>query len=118
MRALVPVARVRTREITLGVLNADQKTVVRLNVETHEGLRGRVSAASAVRGYDKELERVDALLADTLSLPEATVPLVDEAVAAAGQAARGHERQAQPRARPRGSPRPAPRRSSSPACSR
>jgi len=84
MRALVPVARVRTREITLGVLNADQKTVVRLNVETHEGLRGRVSA-SAVRGYDKELERVDALLADALSLPEATVPLVDEAVAAAGK---------------------------------
>ena len=84
MRALVPVARLRTREITLGVLNADQKTVVRLNVETHEGLRGRVSA-SAVRGYDKELERVDALLADALSLPEATVPLVDEAVAAAGK---------------------------------
>jgi len=88
MRALLPVARVRTREITLGVLNSDQKTVVRLNVETNEGLRGRVSA-TAVRGYDRELERVDALLADTLSLPEATVPLVDEAVAAAGRAPAG-----------------------------
>ena len=67
MRALVPVARVRSREITLGVLNADQKTVVRLNVETHEGLRGRVSA-TAVRGYEKDLERVkgalDKVLAD------------------------------------------------------
>ena len=51
MRALVPVAKVRTRQITLGVLNSDQKTVVRLNVETHDGLRGRISA-SAVRGYD------------------------------------------------------------------
>jgi CHAD domain-containing protein len=88
MRALVPVARVRTREITLGVLNEDQKTVVRLNVETHEGLRGRVSA-HAVRGYDKDLERVNALLTDTLSLPEVTVPLVDEAVAATGKPAAG-----------------------------
>src|SRR5262245_48774225 len=51
MRALTPVARVRTREITLGVLNADQKTVVRLNVATHEGLLGRVGA-TAVRGYE------------------------------------------------------------------
>jgi CHAD domain-containing protein len=88
MRALTPVAKVRTREITFGVLNPDQKTVVRLNVATHDGLRGRVSA-SAVRGYDKELERVDALLRDTLSLPEATVPLVDEAVAATGRPAGG-----------------------------
>src|SRR4051812_23720409 len=88
MRALTPVARVRTREITLGVLNADQKTVARLNVETHDGLRGRVSA-TAVRGYDRELERIDALLTGTLSLPAATVPLVDEAVAAAGRPAAG-----------------------------
>jgi CHAD domain-containing protein len=88
MRALVPVARVRTREITLGVLNSDQKTVVRLKVETHEGLRGRVSA-QAVRGYEKDLERVNALLTDTMSLPEAAVPLVDEAIAAAGKPAAG-----------------------------
>jgi CHAD domain-containing protein len=84
MRALVPVAKVRTREITLGVLNGDQKTVVRLNVETHDGLRGRISP-TAVRGYDRDLERVNALLTDTLSLPEATVPLVDEALTAASK---------------------------------
>ena len=88
MRALVPSARVRSREITLGVLNSDQKTVVRLNVATHEGLRGRVSA-TAVRGYEKDLERVDALLAETLSLPEATVTLVDEAIAATGRPVAG-----------------------------
>jgi CHAD domain-containing protein len=84
MRALLPVVKVRTREITLGVLNSDQKTVVRIDVETHDGLRGRVSA-TAVRGYDRDLERVNALLADTLSLPEATVPLVDEALTAASK---------------------------------
>lgn len=84
MRALLPIAKVRTRAITLGVLNSDQKTVVRLEVETHDGLRGRVTAA-AVRGYERDLERVDALLTDTLRLPEATIPLVDEAVVASGR---------------------------------
>src|SRR3954462_513555 len=88
MRALTPVARVRTREITLGILNAEQKTVVRLNVETHQGLRGRVSA-TAVRGYERDLERVDALLRDTLALPDASVPLVDEAISAGGRPAAG-----------------------------
>jgi CHAD domain-containing protein len=88
MRALTPVAKVRAREITLGVLNADQKTVVRLNVATHEGLRGRI-ATTAVRGYEKDLERIDALLGDTLALPEATVALVDEALTAAGRPAAG-----------------------------
>jgi CHAD domain-containing protein len=83
MRALVPVAKVRTRQITLGVLNRDRKTVVRLHLETHTGLRGRITA-SAVRGYERELERVRTTLTDKLSLPEATVPLVDEAVATAG----------------------------------
>jgi CHAD domain-containing protein len=47
-------------------------------------LRGRISAG-AVRGYDTELQRVDALLADTLGLAPETVPLVDEALAAAGK---------------------------------
>jgi CHAD domain-containing protein len=83
MRALVPVAKVRTREVTVGVLNRDQKTVVRLHLETHSGLRGRI-AATAVRGYDRDLERVETTLRETLGLPEAAVPLVDEAVAAAG----------------------------------
>jgi CHAD domain-containing protein len=88
MRALTPVARVRTREITLGVLNSDSKTVVRLNVETHEGLHGRLSV-TAVRGYEKDRERIEALLADALGLAEATVPLVDEAIAASGRPVAG-----------------------------
>ena len=87
MRALVPVARVRSRELALAVLNRDEKTVVRLKLETHTSgqtpLRGRISA-TAVRGYDRDLERVQAVLRDTLSLPEATVPLVDEGVVARG----------------------------------
>jgi hypothetical protein len=54
MRALTPVARVRGRELALAVRNGDEKTVVRLKVETYASgqapLRGRISS-SAVRGY-------------------------------------------------------------------
>lgn len=83
MRALLPVAKVRTRMLPLSVLNADEKTVVRLTVQTHAGLHGRISA-TAVRGYDQDLERVTALLTETLGWAPAAVPLVDEAIAAAG----------------------------------
>src|SRR4051794_6328629 len=83
MRALLPVAKLRSRRLLLAVLNADEKTVVRLAVETHDRAHGRVSA-TAVRGYDADLERVASVLADELALPAAGVPLVDEAIAAAG----------------------------------
>ncbi|HWK25225.1 MAG TPA: CHAD domain-containing protein [Solirubrobacter sp.] len=86
MRALTPVAKVQTRAQTLAVRNEDGKIVVRLTVETHEGLRGRLTA-TPVRGYDRELERVLAVLQDW---PEETTPLVDEAVAATGAPAGGH----------------------------
>lgn len=83
MRALTPVAKVRSHTQELAVLNEDEKTVARLAVSTHDGLHGRVTAR-ALRGYDDELERVGALLRDTLGWAPATVPLVDEAIAADG----------------------------------
>ena len=46
MRALVPVARVRSRELALAVLNDDEKTVVRLTVELHASRRRRCAGAS------------------------------------------------------------------------
>jgi CHAD domain-containing protein len=75
MRALTPRARIRTRKELFAVLNDDDKTVVRLTTEN------RRLRATAVRGYDDELERI----LSTLALNEATVPLVDEAIAAAGE---------------------------------
>src|SRR3954469_11786964 len=83
MRALLPVARLRSRRLALAVLNGDEKTVVRLAVETHDRAHGRVSA-TAVRGYDEDLARVEDVLAGELALPVASVPLVDEAIASAG----------------------------------
>ena len=72
MRALTVIARVRVRRRPVAVLNEDAKIVVRLTVEN-----ARVTTAG-VRGYAGELRHVQALL------PEATLPLVDEAVLAAG----------------------------------
>jgi hypothetical protein len=83
MRALLPVAKVRGRRLPIGVLNEDAKTVVRLVVETHERLHGRVHA-TAVRGYDRDLDGVRELLETALGLVPATTPLVDEAIAAGG----------------------------------
>jgi CHAD domain-containing protein len=74
MRALLPVARLRARRQTFAVLNEDAKTVVRLLAE-----HGRLTA-TAVKGYEAELARVH----DALELSEADVPLVDEAIVAAG----------------------------------
>src|SRR4051812_25053696 len=83
MRALTPVARVRSRRQPVAVLNEDRKTVVRLTLEEH-ALAGaplqRRLRATPVRGYDDDLERVTALL----DLPETTTALVDEAVRARG----------------------------------
>jgi CHAD domain-containing protein len=75
MRALLPRARVHIVRRLFGVLNEDDKTVVRLTVEN------RRLRATPVRGYDQELERV----LGALNLNEATVPLVDEAIAAGGE---------------------------------
>ncbi len=82
MRALTPVARVQTRRTPVAVLNSDAKTVVRLSVEEHPPLQTRLRA-TAVRGYDNDLERVLDVLAG-LELQPATVPLVDEAIVARG----------------------------------
>jgi CHAD domain-containing protein len=92
VRALTPIARVRSSRRPLRVIDRREKTVVRLVVEvpspppsTRAGgtLHGRVHVLP-VRGYDKALARVRRTLERELGLAEAAAPLHDEAVAAAG----------------------------------
>jgi CHAD domain-containing protein len=83
MRALTPLATVATRSRKLAVLNGDEKTVVRLTEETPKGLRNRVQTV-AVRGYDKDLQRVHKVLTVSLGLTRTDEALADEAVAATG----------------------------------
>jgi CHAD domain-containing protein len=99
VRALLPVARVRSRLHVLGVVDSAEKTVVRVTLETptvvasslserEVPLRARVRL-EAVRGYDQELAGVRRTLAEELGLSVASEPLVDEAVRASGGAPGG-----------------------------
>lgn len=99
MRALLPTAAMRSRIRRFDVLNADEKTVVRLALEqaavapTASGrpatpLAPRLNTG-AVLGYDKQLARVERVLRCELRLEPATRSLVDEAVLAQGGDPRG-----------------------------
>jgi CHAD domain-containing protein len=92
VRALMPVARVRSRERSLDVLDDEDKTVARMALEepalvksarAHVALRPRIRLA-AVRGYDVELARVRDVLEGELGFIALEEPLIDEAVRAAG----------------------------------
>jgi CHAD domain-containing protein len=90
-RALVPMARVRTRTLPLAVLNEDDKTVVRLALEEPAVLDGGTATAlpprlvvEPLRGYDREFDRALRRLCDRVGLGAAAAPLYDAAVTAAG----------------------------------
>jgi CHAD domain-containing protein len=88
MRALTPIARVRSRLGALRVLDVERKTVVRLAVEqpTLAGggaLPGRLHVRP-VRGYEKALARVRSSVERELGFAAAAAPLHDDAVAAGG----------------------------------
>lgn len=91
MRALTPVARVRSRQLPLNVLDDIGKVVVRMRVEEPVALVGdrRVALAprlhlDGVRGYDGEFDELCALLDETLGLREAPRSVQDDAVAREG----------------------------------
>ncbi len=91
MRALTPVARVRSRQLPLNVLDELGKIVVRLRVEEPSAVSGddgRIALPArlhviGVLGYDRELREVSELLGG-LGLVAARRPVQDDAVAALG----------------------------------
>ncbi len=92
VRVLLPLVQVRSRERVLSVLDGERKTVVRLALEETALLRSDAPDAAlrprlritSIRGYDKDLQRVQEALVDELGFKPADQPLVDEAVRAAG----------------------------------
>ena len=97
VRALTPIARVRSRVRPLRVLDGQAKTVVRLVIESRAlavangrgvPLGPRLHVAG-VRGYDKELQSVQGTLERKLGLTSAEELLHDEAVTVAGGAPGG-----------------------------
>jgi len=92
MRALAPIARVRSRLMAINVLDELGKTVVRLRAEESVALPGgdvqlalrpRLHVAG-VRGYDADYDRVLELLTVDVGLAPAPRPVLDDAVAALG----------------------------------
>ena len=91
VRALLPVAHVRSQLAGARVLNRDDKTVVRLLLERPVVVRrGQPEVELAtrlrllpVRGYDRAFARLASTLTE-LGLASAGTAMVDEAVAAAG----------------------------------
>src|ERR1700742_3097450 len=82
VRALTPIARIRSRLRPLRVLNDDAKTVVRMVVEAPVTAGGRRLAPRLhvvpVRGYAAELEDVRHRLENGLGVTVAERPLHDE----------------------------------------
>lgn len=96
-RALLPLAELEVRERRLRIVDSERKTVVRATVEQPALVgsgRGAIPLAprlrlEAVRGYDASLEQIRSLLERELGLRTAHMPLVEEAIAAAGGAPQG-----------------------------
>lgn len=90
VRALLPVAKVRTTTTVVRVLDDDEKTVVRVAVDRDVAgaadLGNRVRLLP-VRGYDRELAAVARVVAGDLGLPPADGDVLQAALAAAGRAA-------------------------------
>ncbi len=92
VRVLLPLVQLHSRERVQSVLDGERKTVVRLALEETslmrpDGpdtvLRPRLRI-TGIRGYDKDLHRVQEALVDELGFKPADQPLIDEAVRAAG----------------------------------
>jgi CHAD domain-containing protein len=92
MRALTPVARVRSRLLPLRVVDDEAKTVVRLTLEEPAVvLAGRQLRrldprlhVTGVRGYEGALRRVTRTLEEELAFSSAGTPLLDSAVTESG----------------------------------
>jgi CHAD domain-containing protein len=92
VRALLPLARVRTDARPLRVRNADEKTVVRLRLADHSALDAHDGPTplttrldvTGVLGYPRPLERVLGALEAEPELVETPASTADEAIAASG----------------------------------
>jgi CHAD domain-containing protein len=97
MRALSPIARLRSRQLPINVLDERGKIVVRLRAEEPTAMRGAdVKVALrprlhviGVRGYDADFDRVLRLLTADVGLSAAPRPVLDDAVEALGDAVGG-----------------------------
>ncbi|TVO75485.1 CHAD domain-containing protein [Sedimenticola selenatireducens] len=94
MRALLPVVEIRSQVIGLNLLDREEKTVVRLQLEENRARpAGRADYQPMthlirllpVRGYDKYLKQVSRFLSDKVGLLNQSQPLISLALEAIGR---------------------------------
>ncbi len=99
MRALLPCVEIVAAGCTFNILNQDQKTVVRLSLESsqarvpggsEDASMGRYLRLVPVKGYDREMEDMCRVLQKELGLEEGRGVYLDEAFAALGKTAAGY----------------------------
>ena len=100
-RRLIALVRMKIHEQTVRVLNADEKTVVRLVLETRAlgkpnredapGLLSPVVRVVPVKGYDKERDKVSALLEQKLAHATASESAFASAMTSAGLTPGGYK---------------------------
>ncbi len=67
MRALLPLCQLELDVYRINILNKQQKTIVRLQIDAYESLNNRISL-HPLKGYDKALQKVTDILQQTLGL--------------------------------------------------
>ena len=77
MRALLPLATISYQIHRLNMLNKDQKTTLRLNIEEYELLPDRVTL-QPIKGYDKVAARMSVFLEKSLELKASNKSVLNE----------------------------------------
>ncbi len=84
MRALLQVSHLPLEIYRANILNKDEKTVLRLQLDDYESLSGRIHLLP-LRGYGKSLNKVAAVLQSDLSVKPASCSVLPEALQLQGR---------------------------------
>ena len=84
MRALLPLTQLQLNVHHLDVLNKEQKTILRIQIDEYEILNNRISL-HPLKGYDKALKKVTAILQKKLELESTNCTALNAALKQLGR---------------------------------
>lgn len=84
MRALLPLCQLPVEVSRINVLNKDQKTVLRLQIDNYELLNNRIHLIP-LKGYEKAHKKIVDILQNTLAIKQSTCSVISEALKQQGR---------------------------------
>ena len=84
MRALLPLCHLPYQAYQINVLNTDQKTVLRIQINEYEFLNNRIQLMP-LKGYEKAHQKIANVLKNKLEIPPASCLVLDEALKQQGR---------------------------------